>query len=626
MLARWRRLLTRATAGMADGMGTRSRFADLYKKMSSVDSIRAQATRRRSIQQKENRYQEFRKSRGCFLEDPLEDGEVSHRELDGDFPENLQQKRQQESGKKVMSVARKEKLQRWKEEKQLRKLKEQQERAKHPVFKVGRYRPDDLIFIPPPGTTLAPAAKEKIAAPVIKRMTRSVTKKLAEATGAKTLLQAAVQPGVNGPVKSAPLSGNRPAHQAAPSIQSATRQTRGTPQNCLPPLPKEKKPQSKVGTSRPNTRTKQEKIEPEAAGQPRVKESARSQPKAAALSASATPLLSFAPSDYTFQPLEGLPVYPVSPHSDDAFLMPTATWDLEAKSSTVPAGTTSGSTTALQGRLRSGDLQVLEPQNSEHDVPYFRDVVQSTTERLINLSHQWEGKLEQEEIPEEVKDQIRTTVGQARLLVAERFHQFKGLVDNCEFRRGEKVTTCADLDGFWDMVYFQVEDVVKKFGGLEMLQEKSWQEQTEPQALRGRKAPKKPVCSAPKPSVDEGARAAARSRLAMAKAMMKARKAELESAVSETVEVFGAKVFKAESPMKGASEVPATASPRHPPATRSSTRLQRLSSLASFSSPALGGPQLTTALTGETPGRPTGPLTPADKAWQSRGFMEKADM
>uniref|UniRef100_H2ZSE1 DLG associated protein 5 n=1 Tax=Latimeria chalumnae TaxID=7897 RepID=H2ZSE1_LATCH len=617
---------------------TRSRFADLYKKMSSVDSIRAQATRRRSIQQKENRYQEFRKSRGCFLEDPLEDGEVSHRELDGDFPENLQQKRQQavESGKKVMSVARKEKLQRWKEEKQLRKLKEQQERAKHPVFKVGRYRPDDLIFIPPPGTTLAPAAK--IAAPVIKRMTRSVTKKLAEATGAKTLLQAAVQPGVNGPVKSAPLSGNRPAHQAAPSIQSATRQTRVPEQltqrlqdsalgeagvrTCLQTKGEKKKVKKQQKNPRKfetlqgkisllkapliqETIKTNKSLSPDL-GQPRVKESARSQPKAAALSASATPLLSFAPSDYTFQPLEGLPVYPVSPHSDDAFLMPTATWDLEAnffkvglrllseslvfsislisspppppkkntrknhlspldgnqspfllslsRSSTVPAGTTSGSTTALQGRLRSGDLQVLEPQNSEHDVPYFslkRSVFQTTVE--CSASHQWEGKLEQEEIPEEVKDQIRTTVGQARLLVAERFHQFKGLVDNCEFRRGEKVTTCADLDGFWDMVYFQVEDVVKKFGGLEMLQEKSWQEQTEPQALRGRKAPKKPVCSAPKPSVDEGARAAARSRLAMAKAMMKARKAELESAVSETVEVFGAKVFKAESPMKGAS-------------------------------------------------------------------------
>lgn len=38
----------------------------------------------------------------------------------------------------------------------------------------------------------------------------------------------------------------------------------------------------------------------------------------------------------------------------------------------------------------------------------------------------------------------------------ERFGQFSGLVDDCDFGRGEKITTCTDLQGFWDMVYFQV--------------------------------------------------------------------------------------------------------------------------------------------------------------------------
>lgn len=54
------------------------------------------------------------------------------------------------------------------------------------------------------------------------------------------------------------------------------------------------------------------------------------------------------------------------------------------------------------------------------------------------------------------KDLIRTTVGQTRLLIGERFKQFEGLVDNCEFKQGEKETTCTDLDGFWDMINFQV--------------------------------------------------------------------------------------------------------------------------------------------------------------------------
>lgn len=60
---------------------------------------------------------------------------------------------------------------------------------------------------------------------------------------------------------------------------------------------------------------------------------------------------------------------------------------------------------------------------------------------------------------------MRTAVGQARLLMKERFNQFGGLVDDCEFARGEKVTTCTDLQGFWDMVYFQVSGVSVSGGG-----------------------------------------------------------------------------------------------------------------------------------------------------------------
>ena len=55
-----------------------------------------------------------------------------------------------------------------------------------------------------------------------------------------------------------------------------------------------------------------------------------------------------------------------------------------------------------------------------------------------------------------VKGQIRTTTGQAQLLIARRFKQFRGLVDNCEFNTGDKPVDCSDLQGFWDMVYFQV--------------------------------------------------------------------------------------------------------------------------------------------------------------------------
>jgi len=40
--------------------------------------------------------------------------------------------------------------------------------------------------------------------------------------------------------------------------------------------------------------------------------------------------------------------------------------------------------------------------------------------------------------------------------MAERFKQFAGLVENCEYGTGEKEITTGDLQGFWDMVFFQV--------------------------------------------------------------------------------------------------------------------------------------------------------------------------
>ena len=67
-------------------------------------------------------------------------------------------------------------------------------------------------------------------------------------------------------------------------------------------------------------------------------------------------------------------------------------------------------------------------------------------------------------------------VGQGRLVMKERFSQFSGLVDDCELGRGERETTTTDLTGFWEMIYFQVEDVDKKFVKLTEVEKNGWKE------------------------------------------------------------------------------------------------------------------------------------------------------
>ncbi|XP_040457305.1 disks large-associated protein 5 isoform X1 [Falco naumanni] len=312
---------------------------------------------------------------------------------------------------------------------------------------------------------------------------------------------------------------------------------------------------------------------------------------------------SFAPQNFVFQPLSGLATYkvtPMTPSRANAFLTPDASWDFSnspvnkiekssdtkaqepnLKSQVSPADKDveeQQTTTSLRGEKASEsdektsvqranetipvstDITALETESDdvreqEHDVPYFRTILRSETEKLMSQCLQWDGKLELD-VPEDAKDLIRTTVGQTRLLIAERFKQFEGLVDNCEFKRGEKETSCTDLDGFWDMVDFQIKDVNKKFDNLKKLQDNGWQPLEVPiKAIVKKKTIPNGVS---KPKLGAAGRTAAQNRLAAIKAAMR-NKMKLDGTAdcmhpeklpeAEKV-VFDAGFFRIESPVK----------------------------------------------------------------------------
>ncbi|KAM6205460.1 disks large-associated protein 5 isoform 1-T1 [Sarcoramphus papa] len=312
---------------------------------------------------------------------------------------------------------------------------------------------------------------------------------------------------------------------------------------------------------------------------------------------------SFAPQNFVFQPLNGLATYkvtPMTPSRANAFLTPDAFWDFSKspvniiekssetkaqepnlKSQVSPASEgiqEQQTTTSLKGEKasESGEKNSIQRSNEtipvstdtttletksddtgeqEHDVPYFRNILQSETERLMCQCLQWDGKFELD-IPEDAKDLIRTTIGQTRLLIAERFKQFEGLVDNCEFKRGEKETTCTDLDGFWDMVNFQIKDVNKKFDNLKKLQDNEWQPLDVPSKAIVKKMAIPNGVS--KPKLGAAGRTAAKNRLAAIKAAMRD-KMKHDGAADCTHQeklpevekvVFEAGFFRIESPVK----------------------------------------------------------------------------
>ncbi|NXE94555.1 DLGP5 protein, partial [Menura novaehollandiae] len=636
-------------------MAATSQFASRYKKNLSTEALRTKVARRKSILQKENRHKLFEKGRQFGLADVnvqlSKERGISElkgkRELCSQENSSVKQKQPTTAATERMN-ARREMLQRYKEEKELRKLEEQREKAKKGVFKVGLYRPAAPGFLAlAPEEPVVAKPREKAAPAFSGRITRSKAKiqegksliptriptaskpSMVSAHGQSVrptqaghkqmstvkmpekekVLQTAAQPASNVRVTRAAASAARQVLK--PTATAAT--TGNQPQRKTANAGKQKKA-VKPDTTKviPSKR----EVETNARVDPEVKSSAADSKHSTPVelqqeqtsvennnSAPGRPRTrSFAPQNFVFQPLSGLATYkvtPMSPSRANAFLTPSAVWNFskspvkiiekssetkapkpnlrsqispavkgmqeqqmittlkgeegesDEKTSTQRSNGTTPVSTALE--VKSDDTR-----EQDHDVPYFRNILQTETERLLSQCLQWDGNLELD-IPEDAKDLIRTTVGQTRLLIGERFKQFEGLVDNCEFKRGEKETTCTDLEGFWDMINFQIEDVNKKFDNLKKLQGNEWQSLDVPSKAVVKK--KAVPSGAPKSKVEAAARTAARNRLASVKAAMRD-KMKREGAADATHQerlpeaekvVFEAGFFRIESPVKNFS-------------------------------------------------------------------------
>lgn len=114
-------------------------------------------------------------------------------------------------------------------------------------------------------------------------------------------------------------------------------------------------------------------------------------------------------------------------------------------------------------------------QLQPNTVDDFRNILSSETQNLNQLCERWDKVLKESHEEDEDQDllgSIRSTIGQAKLLISQRFKQFTDLINQCEFNTGQMPTTLNDLSGFWEMISFQVTDVLYKFKALEEQHEK----------------------------------------------------------------------------------------------------------------------------------------------------------
>ncbi|XP_072766697.1 uncharacterized protein [Anoplolepis gracilipes] len=140
-------------------------------------------------------------------------------------------------------------------------------------------------------------------------------------------------------------------------------------------------------------------------------------------------------------------------------------------------------------------------EEEERTAQYFKLLLNRETERLKELCAKWlEIKLETD-IPDDAMYEIYQAVGQTNLLINKKFERFRGLVEDCEIGKGEKLVTCRDLQGFWDMAYMEVRNCDARFEKLEQRRNRGWQEEecTVLKPATKKRMPKKQIVSS-KPS------------------------------------------------------------------------------------------------------------------------------
>ncbi|RZF43379.1 hypothetical protein LSTR_LSTR001640 [Laodelphax striatellus] len=111
--------------------------------------------------------------------------------------------------------------------------------------------------------------------------------------------------------------------------------------------------------------------------------------------------------------------------------------------------------------------------NTASPAQEFYDRLQRETDFLLECCDRWSGPAFTQTVPRDASDEIDSTVGQARLLVSDKFQQFKRLIQNFE-EGSQPPVTSKDLNGFWDMINIQVDKMKERFDHLAELRSNNW--------------------------------------------------------------------------------------------------------------------------------------------------------
>ncbi|KAM9632702.1 disks large-associated protein 1 isoform 11-T11 [Trichechus inunguis] len=189
-------------------------------------------------------------------------------------------------------------------------------------------------------------------------------------------------------------------------------------------------------------------------------------------------------------------------------------------------------------------LEAVQRSVCHRDGHWFLKLLQAERDRMEGWCQQMEREERDNNLPEDILGKIRTAVGSAQLLMAQKFYQFRELCEENLNPNAHPRPTSQDLAGFWDMLQLSIENISMKFDELHQLKANNWK-QMDPLDKKERRVPppvpKKPA-KGPAPlirerSLESSQRQEARKRLMAAKRAASVRQnSATESA--ESIEIY----------------------------------------------------------------------------------------
>ncbi|KAM7176998.1 disks large-associated protein 1 [Macrochelys suwanniensis] len=189
-------------------------------------------------------------------------------------------------------------------------------------------------------------------------------------------------------------------------------------------------------------------------------------------------------------------------------------------------------------------LEAVQRSVCHRDGHWFLKLLQAERDRMEGWCQQMEREEQQSNLPEDILGKIRTAVGSAQLLMAQKFYQFRELCEENLNPNAHPRPTSQDLAGFWDMLQLSIENISMKFDELHQLKANNWK-QMDPHDKKERRVPppvpKKPakgqVPLIRERSLESSQRQEARKRLMAAKRAASVRQnSATESA--ESIEIY----------------------------------------------------------------------------------------